>query len=222
MRSGGPSQPCCLPRVARQALQLLLDRLGLRLAPRRHASVERRPHGRPPVHRGRATRRQARRPAPPSRPAPPGRPGPGDVGLPGPAAPSDVRSPGIASVPPRGRASAGGALARADRPRNDRRDQLSRRRVRRTRQNLSFAIRPSSRTTAGSNAERGRRSASGASGRRGGRWPGWRRWRCCQGTGARRAGQRRAGPARLRPPGLRRGGLTRPERSGSLSADLSS
>ena len=46
------------------------------------------------------------------------------------------------------RASAEWALARADRSRSDRRDQLSRRRVRRTRQNLSFAIRPSSKTTA--------------------------------------------------------------------------
>src|SRR4051794_26518007 len=45
--------PALLPRVVRQAFQLLLDRLGLRLAPRRHTSVERHPHGRPPVRRDR-------------------------------------------------------------------------------------------------------------------------------------------------------------------------
>ena len=139
--------PALLPRVAHQAFQLLLDRLGLGLAPRRHARVERHPHGWPPVRRGRAMRRQARRPVPPSRPAAPGRPGPSGVGLPGPAASSDVRSTGIASAPPVRRASAEAAPARVDLSRSDRRDQLSRRRVRRTRQNLSFAIRPSSRTT---------------------------------------------------------------------------
>jgi hypothetical protein len=136
----GGHVPALLPRVVRQALQLLLDRLGLRLAPRRHARVEPHPHDRSPARRDRVMRRQVRRPGPPSRPAAPGRPGPSGVGLPGSAASSDARSTGIASVPPVRRASAEAALARVDLSRSDRRDKLSRRRVRRTRQNLSFAI----------------------------------------------------------------------------------
>src|SRR5689334_548999 len=135
--------PALLARVALQALNLLLDRLGLRLALRRNPGIERHPHGHPPARRGRATRRQTRRPSPSSRPVPPGRPGPIDAGRPHPAASFDARSTGIASVPPDRRESAGIQLARLDRSRSAKRDQLRRKRNRRTRQNLSFVIRPS-------------------------------------------------------------------------------
>jgi hypothetical protein len=158
----GGHVPALLPGVPRQTLHLLLDRLGLRLTLRRYPDIKRHSHGHPPARRDRATRRQARLPDPPSRSAPPGRPGPSGVGRPDPAASSDVRSTGIASVPPVRRASAEAALARMNRSRSDRRDQLSRRRVRRTRQNLSFAIRPSSRTIGASKAATGPCGASSA------------------------------------------------------------
>ncbi len=135
--------PALLPNVTCQAFHLLLDCLRLCLALRRHASIEGHSHQPPPARRGRATRRQVRLPAPPSTPAPPGRPDPSGVGCLDPPASSGAQTTDIASVPPCWRNSAEVVLARLDRSHSVSRDRLNHRRARRTRQNLSFVIRPS-------------------------------------------------------------------------------